>query len=181
MRTPVLNVKLAVPGRYDGRYYHIYVDVEVHDNDNDGDAVSRPTTAYGSDTEFYRVHVTSQTHDEQLGSPAATNTMDPFYGLHIQWCGGDGDLRTYEEGVKVLRKIDRHMERLQKSAGVPKSFGEFVLRLGRAMHINRAYVSRPDNLNPYVDLDYASLLIDRQIGAWMAKCRPNHTAATDVA
>lgn len=191
MRTPVLTVRFMSPGPYDdgSRYYKIFVDVDIHDTDNDeipDDSGVRcppscPSTSYASDTAFHKVHLTSQTHAERLGNPQATNTLDPFYGVKIQWSDGDLDLATYEEGVKVLRKIDRYLDRVRQSAGYTRSFGEFVLRLGRAMGIRKAYVPRPDGLNPYVDLDYASTLIDRQIGEWMAKWRPNHHDVTGVA
>ena len=167
MRTPVLDVKFK--GHKLDRYSHVYVDVGVYDDDQDqtdpdGNQVSPPQTSYSDDTRFYRVHLTSQTDPERLVE-YQEGTLDPFYAVYIEWNVAHNDLESLKEGVTVLRKIDKYMSRVNKVAGYTNSFGNFVLRLGKAMGIKQAYIDR-GFANNYVDLEGAARLIDNKVSEW---------------
>lgn len=120
-------------------------------------------TAYSSDTEFYKVKITGQTDMECLRE----SREYIMYAEQISW-DENFTLENAEIAIKALRKIRKYLDHAEEIAGRTTSFGQYLVRVYKAMKIRRVVLKIDGEYNS-TTVDHAGMLVDKQIHAWRDK------------
>jgi hypothetical protein len=170
MATQFATLEIAFDRK--GTYQHINVAFKRYSYDSDSQKYTLDWRSYDiDDCPFQGVRLTNQTDREHLARDENANTLDAFYCIRPEWNFYRSDLAEVEAAAKALRKIKKSTDKAAEVGGEPKSFGQLVLRLAKAIGVSQLWIERSWATNPLMQLDSGANLIDRVITAMMAAAR----------